>query len=87
LGAGGIPVLTLASTPIATVFLYPIQRKSMRPETRMSGASIGAVEGLKLVVVVDDPSEGLEATWGVSILAKTEGCAVLFDTGPSPRDH
>jgi len=89
LGARLILILVLASILIAIIFLSSIPQKPTRPETKISGVSIGVVENLELVVVVDNnpsnPSEGLEAAWGVSILAKTESHVILFDTGPDPR--
>ncbi len=46
----------------------------------------GSVPVLDVTVLVDNRAEpGLEAAWGLSMLASSPGFRVLFDTGPSPR--
>ena len=46
---------------------------------------LGSVESCRLTVVVDNnPDSGLEAVWGISVLAEAGDLKILFDTGPDP---
>ena len=57
----------------------------MEVETVERKLELGSVKSCKLTVVVDNnPDSGLEAAWGVSILAEVGDLKILFDTGPDP---
>lgn len=54
-----------------------------RVEAEEKTAELGSVRSCKLTVVVDNNADsGLEASWGISVLAEAGALKILFDTGP-----
>ena len=83
--------MLILSAVVAAILLIAIALISFAPKPERTEAEIGeklelgSVESCKLTVVVDNNADsGLEATWGVSVLAEAGDLKILFDTGPDP---
>lgn len=80
-----IPLAVLAAILLVGMTLTFFMPRHERVEAEEKRAELGSVRSCKLTVVVDNNADsGLEATWGISVLAEAGGLKILFDTGPDP---
>lgn len=81
--------LLILSAVVAAILLIAIALTAFTPKRMEAEISeepeLGSVKSCRLTIVVDNNADGgLEATWGVSVLAEAGGLKILFDTGPDP---
>ncbi|MDK2372884.1 MAG: MBL fold metallo-hydrolase [Candidatus Korarchaeota archaeon] len=73
---GRVLVLTSLLISLALLTTLLVIRQPREPRTHQ----------LELIILVDNnPFDGLKAAWGLSLLAKINGTSILFDTGPDPE--
>ncbi len=86
-----ITILFVVVLVVLVVVVIALMLYSSRPPQDHLGnyvhetGSLEPINWCSIVVVVDNnPGNGLETAWGLSILVKTPDIKILFDTGPDP---